>query len=466
MNKTLFQQFLKAAQVNERVSWDYEAAKPYAEILHMIYTDVAKFKNYTLDGRFQDILVKLLKNSKYESEGYTSLLKDLEDELNKLVVRNIMLLPINFIDKSKFNGDVKLNNYMNIFLPTKEDLIDYDDFTLRMRQEKRQKDKKGKMSDNLCKFFESQLENKLDKEHILLAKDRNFFNYPILSIQIDNVDYKMEKESGRIAQAVYSILRIIDFREDKEPHSWGILRRDWVNPANTYVVYYNKENYKQTHKFNDGYYGYSFMCNFSYFLDISTFSLIENLNLFTNVLDLYIQTCFLDLRKYDSKQLKIINKWNNAISMFNTAYEFASIEKYDACNLILCALLESLFLENEGRNKQERLLVEISEYLKDIYDDSKREKILSSLRNIYHFRNKIMHEGNGYEAQYMSSRRITHYQGVYRGMRPFSYNGAVYPDDDVLDIRRALKCVVDILICNKTLEKIKDNIDFKKGDNT
>ena len=77
-----------------------------------------------------------------------------------------------------------------------------------------------------------------------------------------------------------------------------------------------------------------------------------------------------------------------------------------------------------------------------------------------------MHEGNGYEAQYMSSRRITHYQGVYRGMRPFSYNGAVYPDDDVLDIRRALKCVVDILICNKTLEKIKDNIDFKKGDNT
>ena len=110
MNKTLFQQFLKAAQVNERVSWDYEAAKPYAEILHMIYTDVAKFKNYTLDGRFQDILVKLLKNSKYESEGYTSLLKDLEDELNKLVVRNIMLLPINFIDKSKFNGDVKFLN--------------------------------------------------------------------------------------------------------------------------------------------------------------------------------------------------------------------------------------------------------------------------------------------------------------------------------------------------------------------
>lgn len=464
MNKKFFQEFLKVVQVNERVSWDYETAKPYAEILHIIYADVVKFKNYTLDSRIQDILVKLLKNPKYESGGYNALLKDLENELNKLVVKNIMLIPINFIDKGKFNGDVKLNEYMNIFLPTKEDVIDYDDFTLNMRQEKRQKDKKGKMSDNLCKFFESQLENKLDKEHILLAKDRNFFNYPILSIQIDNVDYKMEKESGRIAQAVYSILRIIDFREEKEPYSRGILSGGWIKPANTYVVYYNKENYKLSHKFNDDYYGYSFMFNFSYFLDISTYSLIKNLNLFTNVLDLYIKTCFLDLRKYNSKQLKIINKWNNAISMFNTAYEFASIEKYDACNLILCALLESLFLENEGRNKQERLLIEISEYLKDIYDDPKREKIILSLRNMYHFRNKFMHEGNGYEARYMSSRSITHYQGIYRGMRPFSYNGAVYLGNDVLDIRQALKCIVDILICDKTLEKVKDNIDFKKGD--
>lgn len=461
MNKTLFQHFLKAAQVNGRVSWDYEASKPYLEILYMIYTDVSKFKNYTLDGRFQDILVELLKNPKYETEGYEALLSDLEAELNKLVVTNIMLLPLNFIDRSKFNGDIKLNNYINLFLPTKDDLIDYDDYALIMKQEKRQRDKKGKMSDNLCKFFESRLENKLNKEHILLSKDRSFFNYPILSIEINNVDYKVEKESGRIAQAVYTLLRIIDFREEKEPHSWGILSRDWIDPAKTYVVYYNKENYQLTHKFNDGYYGYSFNFNFSYFLDISTLSLIENIDLFTNVLDLYIKTCFLDLRKYESNQLKIINKWNNAISMFNTAYEFASIEKYDACNLTLCALLESLFLENEGRNKQERLLTEISEYIKEIYDDSKKDKILSSLKNIYHFRNKIMHEGNGYEAQYMSSRSITNYQGVYRGMRPFHYNGAVYPDKDVLDIRETLIFVADILISDKCLNMIKDNLKEK-----
>ena len=34
---------------------------------------------------------------------------------------------MNFIDKSKFNGDVKLNDYMNIFLPTKEDVIEYEE---------------------------------------------------------------------------------------------------------------------------------------------------------------------------------------------------------------------------------------------------------------------------------------------------------------------------------------------------
>lgn len=460
MNKTLFKQFLRAAQINDCVSWDYEASKPYSEILHMIYTDVSKFKNYTLDGRFQDILVKLLKNPKYETEGYEVLLNDLEDELNKLVVTNIMMLPVNFIDKSQFSGDIKLNDYINLFLPTKEDLINYGDYTLRIKQEKRHRDKKGKMSDNLCKFFESKLGSRLDKEHILLAKDRNFFNYPILSLEINNVNYKVEKESGRIAQAVYTLLRIIDFREEKEPYSWGILRSDWVNPATTYVVYYNKDNYRLSHKVDDGYYGYSFRFNFSYCLDISTISLVKNIDLFTNALDLYIKSCFLDLRKYKSCQLKIISKWNNAISMFNTAYEFASIEKYDTCNLVLCALLESLFLENEGRNKQERLLTEIAEYIKDIYDDTKKDKILTSLKNIYHFRNKIMHEGNGYEAQYLSSRRLTHYQGVYRGMRPFSYSGAVYSDTDVLDIEQALKFVAELLISNNFLNKVKTNLEI------
>lgn len=148
--------------------------------------------------------------------------------------------------------------------------------------------------------------------------------------------------------------------------------------------------------------------------------------------------------------------------MFNTAYEFASIEKYDACNLILCALLESLFLKNEGRNKQERLLSEISEYLNGIYDDKKIKTVIFALQNVYQYRNKIMHEGNGYESQYMTSRRITHYQGIYRGMRPFSYNGAVYPDDDVLNIKQTLKCVADILICDKTLKNIEKNINLKQ----
>ena len=170
---------------------------------------------------------------------------------------------------------------------------------------------------------------------------------------------------------------------------------------------------------------------------------------------------FLDLRKYNDTQLKIINKWNNAISMYNTAYEFASIEKYDACNLVICALLESLFLKNEGRNKQERLIVATSEYLKGIYSDEGINVIIDSLQNIYQYRNKIMHEGSGYESKYMSSRRLHDYQGIYRGMRPFSYNGAVYPDKDIGAIKKILKCVADILICDKTLKNIEEAIKFK-----
>lgn len=268
----------------------------------------------------------------------------------------------------------------------------------------------------------------------------------------------MEKESGRIAQAVYSILRMIDFIKGKEPYNFGFFSKNWISPASTYAVFYNSPYHKLSHKFNDGYYGYSFMFNFSRILDVSTSNIVNNLGTFSKVIDLYIKTCFLDMRMYDLMQLKEINKWNNAISMFNTSYEFASTEKYDACILILVALLESLFLKNEGRNKQERLIAEVTNFLKDIYNDEEIEKTVFSLISVYQFRNKIMHEGNGYEARFMFPRCINDYQGIYSGMRPFSYSGAINKNEEIMKIEWILKTVAKILICDKTLETIENII--------
>lgn len=451
-----FKEFSKAVQQNPKVFYGFEESRPFKDVINEIYQDVSKFQYYTLDGRLQDILIDLLKDSKYETEGYSILLKDLEAELRKMIVSNVMLLPINFINSSEIKEDLVLNDYMNLFMPTQDDLRDFEDFELNIRQEKRRKDKKHKFDDNLCKYFEEKLNSKLDKEHILLAKDREFFNYPILSFYLKNIDFKVEKESGRIAEAVYSFLRMIDFIKRRPDYSWGLLDKCWAKPAHTYVVYYNRENPNGIPNWDNSYNGYSFRFNFSYFLDISTTCFIENKELFVFLVDLYIQTCFLDIRKYTPKETNIINKWNNAVLMFNTAFEFASIEKYDACVLMLCSIMESLFLKNEGRNKQERLIEEVNIFSQDMYSQEELEHLDKAIRSVYKYRSKIMHEGRGYEVEFLSSRSLTSYQGIYRGMKPFTYQGAVPPYKEIVDIMIVFKFIINILIGEKFTNNINN----------
>ena len=456
MDNKRFKEFAKAAQQNPKVSYGVEEGRPFRDVINEIYQDVSKFQYYTLDGRFQDILIRLLKDPKYETEGYSFFLKDLEAELKKLVVSNVMLLPINFIKSSEIKKDLVLNDYIHLFMPTQDDLRKVKDFELNIHQEKRKKDKKHKFDYNLCKYFKEKLNSKLDKEHILLSKDSEFFNYPILSIYIKNVDFKVEKESGRIAEAVYSFLRMIDYIKRRPDYSWGLLGEGWIKPAHTYVVYYNEENPEGIPNRNNDYYGYSFRFNFSYFLDINTNCFVENIDLFVSLIDLYIQTCFLDISDYSSAEINMINKWNNAVLMFNAAFEFASIEKYDACVLMLCSILESLFLKNEGRNKLERLLEEVNMFAKSIYPEEKLEKIARALRSVYKFRNKIMHEGRGYEVEFLSSRSLTSYQGIYRGMRPFAYQGAVFPYEEIVDITIVFEFIINVLIGEKFTNNINN----------
>ena len=453
MDNERFKEFLKAARIDEKVTYGFNESELFRDVINEIYQDVSKFKFYTLDGRFQDLLVKLLKTNDYKSCGYQGLLKDLKTELQTLIVDNIMLLPINFLKSLKCHSDLELNDYMNIFFPTEDDLKNFKDVELIIRQEKRMKDKMHKLDDNLCRYFEKILNAKLDKEHILLVKDRAFFNYPILALHFKNIDFKVEKESGRIAEAVYSILRMVDFAKAKSDYGRGLLERDWLEPAHTYVVYYNSE-----YPDEKSYYGHSFRFNFSYFLDISTDCFIENQGAIVETIDLYIKTCFLDKRTFTTKDINIINKWNNAILLFNTAYEFASIEKYDACVLVLCSILESLFLKNEGRNKVDKLIEEITLFYKEDFPLDKLKRINEAIKNIYKYRNKILHEGLGYETKFLFSRSLTSYQGIYRGMKPFKYQGAIYPYEEIVNIEIIITFIINVLMDTHKIDEIKNLI--------
>ncbi len=455
MDEIKFNKFLKAAQIDERVCYDWELAKPYEDILSIIYSDVKKFSYYTLDGRFEDILTKLATNPKYQLENYEYFLKNIKSELEKLKTDNIMILPLNFV--KDFDKDLILGENIRIFFPSK-----YDKQSLKLSENKiliKQQQIKRKIipnyDDNFSKYFEKIIGARFDKAHILLAKDRNFFNYPILTIVINNIDFKVEMESGRIAEAVYTFSRMIDFKTKREIFYRGILDSDLLSPARTYGVYYNPYR-KET--LSDGFYGYSFRFNFSEYLDISTDYFKENIETFYDLIQTFIKSCFLDLAKYSAEDIKIINKWKCSISMFNSAYEFASIEKFDASVLFLCSILETMILKNKSKEKQKLLLPLIKEFFKNSKSIEDLEKIENTIKTIYKCRNDIMHEGLGYEYKFTSSRRFNDYQGFYRGMRPFEYGGTFNSYEDRMIIIHAFKIVIDVLISDSTLNKIKNII--------
>lgn len=454
MDKRKFVEFLDAVKNDEKTFYNYKKSKPYKDIINEIYDEVKKFRYYTFDGRFQDLFIRLAKDTKYTSLGYEFFLKDLDTELQKFIVPNLIMLPLNFLDSKIIKSDLTLNENIRLFLPTTSDLEKHTSGELLLRQEKR---RRKQFNEPICEYFDSVLDGHLDKEHILLAKDRNFFNYPILTIYIEDIDAGVEDESKFITEAIYSILRMIDYKNGNSEYGRGPWQEAKFRLSDTYTVYYNvNDGYPSDHS---NYGGYSFGFNFAGFLDISSYGFLNSKKWFSKAVDIFIRAQFIDKRKFSNDELDIINKWSNSILLYNTAYELASIEKYDTCALILCSLLESIFIKNKGKNKSELLVNELSEFLLDIYSVKKTKDLAQVVKTLYKYRNKIIHEGIGLEKQFIRSRSINEYQGYYRGMKPFHYNGSFYPDEDLLGIDTLLKCLADILIGDKTIDKITNIIE-------
>lgn len=430
----------------------------YHETLWELAQELKQLPLHCFDGRYEDIFFKCLNDLKYEvniltsDEVWNRLIELIYLEFKKIAVPNILLLPLNFLKGELFENNLKIFEHAYIFLPTIKDLKNLHNFQLLSLQQKK---KKGRIKkDELSLHVENTIFANLDKEHILLSKDKNFFNYPILAIDINNVDAKVENESGRIVEGVYSIIRMIDLKKDDGRNSWGVIGRDWSIPANTYVVYYNEPNSSKSPPYDNGY-GYSFRYNFEPILDVDTFLFMKNIQYSFDIINTFISSCFLNYRNIEKSNLDFINKWKNAILMFNTAYEFASIEKYDSAILMLISILESLFVENKGIGKKERLALSIKEFFNNSCSESELENVYLLIKRIYDVRNNLMHEGKGYESNFSSSRRLHDYQGTYKGMRPFSYKGSFRSYEDLKDIKDLFLCVIDIVLSDQFLNKLK-----------
>ena len=140
----------------------------------------------------------------------------------------------------------------------------------------------------------------------------------------------------------------------------------------------------------------------------------------------FIHFSFIKRDQISEGELKNIDKWMNAILLYNSAYELASKERYDATIITLLTILESLFLKNTG-NKKLILAEKISQFLLDKGFDYNQQKIKDLIIDTYNHRSKFVHEGEAYYSL-TSYKSINDRQGTIPGMKPFSYglvpNGA------------------------------------------
>ena len=428
MEEKLFSRILKRVQNNEDPTLNTHNDEEFSNFINILYEDISKFKNYTFDGRVQDIIYNVLKEFCESDIKYGQFLDYLEKELDKLVVPCIILIPLNYFNDEVLKSDLTLADNIKLFKTEKVNTVE--------------KIKVSKTKSALAKHVETTIYAKLLKEHILLAKDRNFFNFPILAININCVDYQADNESSIITEAAYSFIRLLDFEAPREGSGWGILDQKKY-PSKLYGVYYNKEKTSPKPPYSNGY-GYSGRFKFSPYLDINSTEFIKQLDIFSNLLVKFCNTCFIDKRKID-KQISLKNgKWQKAVLLYNTAYELASIEKYDESLLLLIIILESLFLCNAEHNKRAALCNKIVPFMKDNYDIDP-DNLTELIEKIYRKRNKFVHEGQSICYNYSTFKSITSYQGLIRGMKPFVYGGGDISYENVNLIEELFVLVGDVI---------------------
>lgn len=429
MDNNLFIKILENVSVGKINLYNYHNSDMFYKFYDLLWKDILLLPHYTPDGRFEKILFEQLKDAVHNGYTYDGLFKNIERELNQLVVPCLILIPLNFMNNDDIDKDLILSDNIRLF---KTD----------MPQMERHFFKAKKIRTALEKYYEKTTYSKFLREHIIAAKDKNFFNYPILTIKVESIDWKTEIESGHIASALYAIIRMLDFDKKLDCGGWGYIKHAPYAAARVYGVYYNAEHTSPEPPYDNGY-GYSLRFQCSPILDISTHDFLSALPQFKTILSKYIQCSFCDKRKYSTEELNKKQKWQHAIQMFNDAYEFASIEKYDASLIFLLVILESLFVKNTG-NKKENVVLALEDFYKR---ESKRDvaKIRPLITTLYHIRNAFVHEGNGLDNEYKYIKSMHDYQGLAIGVKPFAHLGLGHVSSCYNELKALFLLVIDVL---------------------
>src|SRR5690606_20302756 len=121
---------------------------------------------------------------------------------------------------------------------------------------------------------------------------------------------------------------------------------------------------------------------------------------------------------HDKNDFIIRKKWVNAINIFNTAYEFTSIGKFDSALMLLFSILESLFFKLGEYNKKDTLI----ERLLLFFNGKKLDVDIKELmNNVIKYRNEFVHQAIGLE-RFKTYRSLNDREGHIQGQKPFIHD--------------------------------------------
>ena len=141
----------------------------------------------------------------------------------------------------------------------------------------------------MSKHVERTIYAKLCPDHILAVKDKHFFNYPIMTIEVHDIDNRVEREAPKIIESAYSIFRMICMGVKNDSRN---NHRVFSKPlASTYTVYYNEVGTSPNPPYDNGY-GYSFRFKFTPILDLNISDLVSRKEIISGNLDKIISSIF------------------------------------------------------------------------------------------------------------------------------------------------------------------------------
>ncbi len=419
---------IKEGSIDERNFIHYEH---YYDILQDIVNHIQKYGFYVVDGRLEDSLINHVCVTFKDFSGLIDLDKiasDISSELKKLIVPNIILIPMNHMNKMLLENVTELDENISLFSMNEKISVIKRDKSL------------------LARYVENKIHCKFGADHIYITKDPFFFNYPILGISVKHIDYRVEHEAPKIVEAVYSLIRMLDFKEDREPRDkgWGVRFRDRLPEAYTYTVYY-KEAGSDFNDLNDGELGYSFRFKFSPILDINTLAFVNNKDRFTSLLKLVIEYSLMTEKDIDPIIYRIRKKWINGINLFNSVYEFVSIGKYDAALLLMYSIMESLFFKLGDFNRKDVLIERLEHFLGN---DSSIKGVKTLITVTSNYRNMFVHQGIGLE-RFKTFRSLNDREGYIQGQKPFIHDAwHPMPDKEFNEYHSLMTLVIFILTNN------------------